>query len=128
MSTLSVNLGMCEEVSQWNEMHIRGWGMPGHKMHKRCIYASSGPNTAAGVALLFIRTLPPPCDYIPCLKYTKLNHTPRTGCSMYIIFIHFDRGRALVTKTKLRLFRPKKRHLSAAAQDAATAVLFLPIL
>ena len=50
---------------------------------------------------------------------------------MYIIFIYFDRGRALVTKTKLRLFRPKKRHLSAAAQDAAytaTAVLFLPIL
>ena len=51
---------------------------------------------------------------------------------MYIIFIYFDRGgRPLVTKTKLRLFRPKKRHLSAAAQDAAhtaTAVLFLPIL
>ena len=37
---------------------------------------------------------------------------------MYIIFIYFDRGRpgALVTKTKLRLFRAKKRHLSPVSR------------
>ena len=42
---------------------------------------------------------------------------------MYIIFIYFDRGRpgALVTKTKLRLFRAKKTSsvTRLSAQDAA---------
>ena len=110
-------------------MHIRGLGMPGHKMNIKGLCKLRPRLGGSGRRLAFYSN--PPNDYIPRLKYTKLNHTPWTGCSMYIIFIYFDRGRALVTKTKLRLFRPKKRHLSAAAQDAAytaTAVLFLPIL
>ena len=58
--TLSVILGRSEEVvTQWNEMHIRGLGMPGHKMHKRCMRAQAPTQQRASPCFLFEPSLLP---------------------------------------------------------------------